>query len=854
HENARGYATTTAAPTGGRGYAGNLPLCNRFFLEDLPGLPPPRQVEFQIELVPGAAPVARAPYRLPLRRCKNYPINYKNLQIKLLQHGMDQDQTFVPDSLLQRGMDQDQTFVPDSVRYGAISAERVVKRDQYTLTDFAYISIPVYLYFLFLLNSTTFIRLLPRGMDQDQTFVPDSVRYGAISAERVVKRDRYTLTDSAYISIPVYLYFLFLFNSTTFIRIYARPKLNDYAEFQIVLSIIKEGLSVDPLKYHKMEILVGVSEETTTEVKRLYQMQANGTLLFSAINVNDSITKSKVSTFPAKFPIVKLGFKTFSAHYTSVKSAKVVTDRLTRHTKGYDFVMFGDESEKIRAITKMNGILCSTRSMRIGPAANKKSVGTQPYAKVVSAKVIHTSKLVVKHAIAVRHLQACYSTLIPNVEPGFRLNWNVGDNNVDGDEFAGDAINTNLGSGGVGDVNVNKDVINDTNVETTCDHVDESDVEYLIQDVGMGLFDVTNEEMKSLDLDIDDVRGQGYDNRSNMKGKHQGVQKKFLDINPRAFYTPCGCHSLNLILCDMANTCGKAIDFLGVIQCIYTIFANSYKRWQILKDNVKGLTLKSLSITRWKSLVESVKAIRFHISEIREALLQVAENDINSRIKSESKSLATKELGDFELVVAIFIWFEMLSMVNLVSKKLQSDDMLIDVAIKEVERLIYLFVEFRNTCYAKAIDTAKEIQQSFDDTTLKSHCSYLEDSFKNNGKSDIDANDLYVELRLLNNILPRGNLGHDDILNFVNQNACLPNAIITYRILLTIPVIVASAERSFSKLKLLKSYLWSTMTQERLNGLALIAIDSDLLVSIDYEDVTDDFASKNARGIALFKK
>ncbi|GKG32966.1 hypothetical protein Tco_0430476, partial [Tanacetum coccineum] len=34
------------------------------FPDDLPGLPPPRQVEFRIELVPGAAPVARAPYRL----------------------------------------------------------------------------------------------------------------------------------------------------------------------------------------------------------------------------------------------------------------------------------------------------------------------------------------------------------------------------------------------------------------------------------------------------------------------------------------------------------------------------------------------------------------------------------------------------------------------------------------------------------------------------------------------------------------------------------------------------------------------------------------------------------------------
>ncbi len=72
------------------------------------------------------------------------------------------------------------------------------------------------------------------------------------------------------------------------------PASTDNAEFQIVLGIIKEGLLVDPCKYRKMkERLVGVSEETTTGVKRLYQMQMNGTLLFPAINVNDSVTKSK---------------------------------------------------------------------------------------------------------------------------------------------------------------------------------------------------------------------------------------------------------------------------------------------------------------------------------------------------------------------------------------------------------------------------------------------------------------------------------------------------------------------------------------------------------------------------------
>ena len=62
-----------------------------------------------------------------------------------------------------------------------------------------------------------------------------------------------------------------------------------------MLRIIKEGLLVDPTRYRRMKgRLVGVSEETTTGVKRLYQMQANGTFLFPAINVNDSVTKSKV--------------------------------------------------------------------------------------------------------------------------------------------------------------------------------------------------------------------------------------------------------------------------------------------------------------------------------------------------------------------------------------------------------------------------------------------------------------------------------------------------------------------------------------------------------------------------------
>lgn len=72
------------------------------------------------------------------------------------------------------------------------------------------------------------------------------------------------------------------------------PESTDNAEFKCVLNIIRRTLKTDPTKWTKIaKRCKGVSEETTTGVHRLYQMEKNGTLLFPAINVNDSVTKSK---------------------------------------------------------------------------------------------------------------------------------------------------------------------------------------------------------------------------------------------------------------------------------------------------------------------------------------------------------------------------------------------------------------------------------------------------------------------------------------------------------------------------------------------------------------------------------
>jgi adenosylhomocysteinase len=72
------------------------------------------------------------------------------------------------------------------------------------------------------------------------------------------------------------------------------PESTEDPEFKIVLKLLKNTLAIDAQKWTKMAAkIVGVSEETTTGVHRLYQMAKAGQLLFPAINVNDSVTKSK---------------------------------------------------------------------------------------------------------------------------------------------------------------------------------------------------------------------------------------------------------------------------------------------------------------------------------------------------------------------------------------------------------------------------------------------------------------------------------------------------------------------------------------------------------------------------------
>ena len=83
------------------------------------------------------------------------------------------------------------------------------------------------------------------------------------------------------------------------------------------------------------------------------------------------------------------------------------------------------------------------------------------------------------------------------------------------------------------------------------------------------------------------------------------------------------------------------------------------------------------------------------------------------------------------------------------------------------------------------------------------------------------------------------------IVKYSSIMTSVPDVVTVFKIFLTLPVTVAaSAERSFSKLKLIKNYLRSTMSQDRLSGLSILSIENERARNLDLSEIVKQFVEK----------
>lgn len=140
---------------------------------------------------------------------------------------------------------------------------------------------------------------------------------------------------------------------------------------------------------------------------------------------------------------------------------------------------------------------------------------------------------------------------------------------------------------------------------------------------------------------------------------------------------------------------------------------------------------------------------------------------------------------------------------------------------------------------------------------LRKHCIDVRNLLTGpDNDCDIDGLELFEELKLLNKIIrkeaevKKTRVTVAFSLKYIISNDLqniYPNVYIALRIIATIPITEASCERSFSVLKLIKSYLRSVMSQLRLSALAILSIEKEFLKCLDYSEIIRNLSDRKAR-------
>ena len=160
------------------------------------------------------------------------------------------------------------------------------------------------------------------------------------------------------------------------------------------------------------------------------------------------------------------------------------------------------------------------------------------------------------------------------------------------------------------------------------------------------------------------------------------------------------------------------------------------------------MTVKSWSNTRWESRIKSVQAIRFQTPQIRSALIALEKASTDDPMAvSECQSLVSA-LENFEFIVGLVIWHDILFSINKVSKKLQSKIVSIDATLKHIEGVISYFKKYRDEGFTSSMDIAKNIASELNIEPIfptkrqrkrKKHFDEQDDQDEEIQQSDVDS-------------------------------------------------------------------------------------------------------------------
>ncbi|CAI0435348.1 unnamed protein product [Linum tenue] len=214
---------------------------------------------------------------------------------------------------------------------------------------------------------------------------------------------------------------------------------------------------------------------------------------------------------------------------------------------------------------------------------------------------------------------------------------------------------------------------------------------------------------------IQNLRGQGYDGASNMRGEWNGLQALFLKDSPQAYYVHCMAHRLQLSLVAAAKEVYWVHEFFRNLSFIITAVTGSCKRQDQLEaaeaakiaiqlaageiETGKGAnqvsTLQRPCDTRWSSHLRSISNLIKLYGSTCKVLENITKDGCSSNAKWDATS-ALERMKSFDFIFILFLMKEILSTTDILSQALQRKSQDIFNAMILVESTKKLLNEFRD--------------------------------------------------------------------------------------------------------------------------------------------------------------
>ncbi|XP_069381427.1 zinc finger MYM-type protein 1-like [Paralichthys olivaceus] len=433
----------------------------------------------------------------------------------------------------------------------------------------------------------------------------------------------------------------------------------------------------------------------------------------------------------------------------------------------------------------------------------------------------------------------------------------------------------------------------------------------VLSTTGENIAKVACDVMTRLDLPLSQLRGQTYDGAANMAGRWQGVQAILRAQQPLAVYCHCGPHCVNLITQAACLSSPLVRDSMALVHELGGFFNQSGKFKLVFQEIAKsehGFTsLKPLCPTRWTVRTPAIHSVLRQYESVLTALEEMASSS-SSETSAKANGLHGAFLKG-NTVLGLVMAEDLMGDLECLNTSLQHRKQTVSGMLKAVDHVKTSMQEKRteehfDVLFSKATAMATKldlqpIQMPHIRKPTKRYTGQASAHIHPDAQSFYRAqfyntldtvNTQFIErfdqagfhkLQQLENVLLQGTIDEvvdqypelnpqllqvqlamfaanytyetsSDVVSIMHDMVPEVRSLFSQveallRLLLIVPASSAEAERSFSALRRLKTWLRSSMTQSRLNHVAICHVHQRKLDELDLEDICQSFISANDR-------